>query len=658
MRKLILLFILFHQSFLSAGQNPIARLDSVYNYCLQNSTDTNALYVLNSGITRLSSNHFDTCLYYAKEQVRMAKDAKNAEMEARGYNLLGMCVEFGGNLDSAIALYNIAATVALNNNRQKALIDIYNNLGIVYSFKGYYEFSLEHSFKALQIAEELQDSSRISSQYNNIGLRYSELDNSELAIEYYLKSVEIKIKLNSNDGHLINSYTNLGREYYINKEYEKSIQFYLKALRLSKPRNDYYKIAGCYQGLAFVSFRMGDLSTASLYNDSLYTVASKGGDEYDMMNYELMRSNLLVEKGDYQEAIVLLRKVREWHEVNGYYSSLKDVYLAVSKAFEKAGILDSALYFMEKYAHVKDTIFSDNKDLANKQLREYRNAKMQQELALKEKSIDHQKSLKNTFIVIGILLLLILMGIGNRFYVAIKTRKSLAEKNKLIELERDRSEKLLLNILPYEVAEELKETGESVARNFEEVTVLFSDFKEFTQKAEEMNATELVSELNICFKAFDLILDSYKIEKIKSIGDAYMAASGLSSNPDTNAADVVQAALEMQAFVTKHKEDRMAAGLPYFEMRVGLHTGPVVAGIVGVKKFQYDIWGDTVNTASRMESTGEVGKVNISQATYELLQGDPDFIFESRGLISAKGKGELKMFFVTRKGSSEDYATA
>ena len=160
---------------------------------------------------------------------------------------------------------------------------------------------------------------------------------------------------------------------------------------------------------------------------------------------------------------------------------------------------------------------------------------------------------------------------------------------------------------------------------------------------------ELVAEINSCFEAFDGVMGKYGIEKIKTIGDAYMAAGGLPISSEGSVKNTVMAALEIQAFIGKRKAERDTKGLPAFEMRVGIHTGPIVAGIVGVKKFQYDIWGDTVNTASRMESNGEAGKVNISQTTYELLKADPEFMFESRGKIEVKGKGELEMWFVRLK---------
>jgi len=175
-------------------------------------------------------------------------------------------------------------------------------------------------------------------------------------------------------------------------------------------------------------------------------------------------------------------------------------------------------------------------------------------------------------------------------------------------------------------------------------------FKEASSGLDSLSSfsKEMVEEINTCFKAFDEIVGTHDIEKIKTIGDAYMAAGGLPI-PDSQAASkTILAALEMQSFIIDRKKERDLLGLPAFEMRVGVNTGPVVAGIVVVKKLQYDIWGDTVNTASRMESSGAVGKVNINESTYELLKDDAQFCFESSGKIIAKGKGEIQMYFVSK----------
>ena len=232
-----------------------------------------------------------------------------------------------------------------------------------------------------------------------------------------------------------------------------------------------------------------------------------------------------------------------------------------------------------------------------------------------------------------------------------RTAEVVAEKAEVerqslvIQKEKEKSEELLLNILPAEVAEELKEKGYTTARAFDEATILFSDIKGFTHVAEKMTAKELVKEIDTYFSAFDRIMQKYGLEKIKTIGDAYIAAGGLPEGNTANASKVVEAAIAMQKVVEEFGRERAAAGHPYFELRIGSHTGPVVAGVVGIKKFQYDIWGDTVNMAARMEQSGEPGKINISQYTYELIRND--FVCVHRGKVEAKNKGEVDMYFVT-----------
>ena len=209
-----------------------------------------------------------------------------------------------------------------------------------------------------------------------------------------------------------------------------------------------------------------------------------------------------------------------------------------------------------------------------------------------------------------------------------------------IQKEKKRSDSLLLDILPAEVAEELKEKGYSDARQFEEVTVLFTDFKGFTNHAENLTAHDLVKEINECFSGFDNILHKHGIEKIKTVGDAYLAASGLPVADTNHAEHMIDAAIEIKDFMLERKKQNPAS----FEVRIGIHSGHVVAGIVGVKKFANDIWGDTVNIAARMEQNSEAGKINISQSTYDLVKDK--FNCEYRGEIEAKNKGKLKMYFI------------
>jgi class 3 adenylate cyclase len=227
--------------------------------------------------------------------------------------------------------------------------------------------------------------------------------------------------------------------------------------------------------------------------------------------------------------------------------------------------------------------------------------------------------------------------------IEVVKQKENAEKQKVIaEEQRKKSDDLLLNILPAEIAEELKTSGSSEARSYNNVTVIFTDFVNFTEISSNLNPKELVSEIDRNFKAFDLIIEKHNIEKIKTIGDAYMAVCGLPVETDDHAERAILAAIDIRDYIEENKKN---GGL--FEVRIGVHSGPVVAGIVGIKKFAYDIWGDTVNTASRMESNSIPNKINISGDSFELVKDI--FSCEHRGKIEAKGKGEVDMYFVERK---------
>jgi len=212
------------------------------------------------------------------------------------------------------------------------------------------------------------------------------------------------------------------------------------------------------------------------------------------------------------------------------------------------------------------------------------------------------------------------------------------------QLERKRSEDLLLNILPEEIANELKQFGKSYARKHDEVTVLFADIKGFSTIAENLSAEELVNQLDECFRAFDHIVEKHGLEKIKTVGDAYVCACGLPKPVPDNAVRAVKAALDMLNFIKGFAVTKTIQDLPAFDFRIGIHTGPVITGVVGLKKFTYDIWGDAVNMAARMEQHGEAGKINISGSTYALIKDK--FKCTYRGKIEAKNKGEVDMYFV------------
>jgi class 3 adenylate cyclase len=249
-------------------------------------------------------------------------------------------------------------------------------------------------------------------------------------------------------------------------------------------------------------------------------------------------------------------------------------------------------------------------------------------------------------------LLFALLGIvailAGAFYLRYLTtknhNKTLEALNAAIKEEKMRSENLLLNILPAVIAEELKNKGAAQARHYDYASVLFTDFVNFTSIAERLNPQELVSELDYCFRNFDDITKKHDLEKIKTIGDSYMCASGIPTPNPQHAQNIVRAAIEIQHFLETWNTQRLQQGKPLFETRIGIHTGPLVAGVVGTNKFAYDIWGDTVNVAARMESQGEAGRINISKNTYELVKNE--FTCAYRGEIETKNKGKIEMYFV------------
>jgi adenylate cyclase len=317
---------------------------------------------------------------------------------------------------------------------------------------------------------------------------------------------------------------------------------------------------------------------------------------------------------------------------------LKDLYKDMSAAYAKNNDFPNAYLFKSFYSDIKDSLYTlETKKKLNQLQFDFVLKKKQGEIVLKEAKIKSEKQARMGM-TIGLGLLLIIAFIIYRNYL------QKAKINKILDKQKAQIEQLLLNILPKEVASELQISGRSKPRHFEKVSVLFTDFKGFTSIADKLSPEEVVYELNECFMAFDSIMEKYDLEKIKTIGDAYMCAGNIPSpNPD-HVYKIIKAATEIQDFMKKHNDRRAEKGQEGWEIRIGVHVGPVVAGVVGKKKYAYDIWGSTVNIASRMESNGTPGRVNISAAAYEIVKDR--FECSHRGKIYAKNLGELDMYFV------------
>ncbi|MDP4953327.1 MAG: tetratricopeptide repeat protein, partial [Flavobacteriales bacterium] len=435
--------------------------------------------------------------------------------------------------------------------------------------------------------------------------------------------------------------SNIGDIYAEQGNISQAFKYYERSRDLNQEIGDIYGLSGAFSSIGRLYEKEGQLSLAlDAYEKALSLVQEVGMmQEIAIKQTDLGRFYLL--QGDHKKAMNYCQKAYTTSKENGAILTQNSACECLYSVNKEIGDQAEALSFFEEMAVLKDSIYNDDntRKLTQIQMKyEFskqeaaRQAEQDKKDALAQEELQRQKLVRNSFMG-GFAVVLMFAGVF------------LSQRNR-IGKEKQRSEALLLNILPEETALELKEKGSADAKLIDEVSVLFTDFKGFTAMSEQLSPKELVQDLHQCFSLFDEICEKHGVEKIKTIGDAYMAAGGLPSPNNTHAKDVVLAALEMAEVVEKGKHDKIAKNLPYFEVRVGVHTGPVVAGIVGVKKFQYDIWGDTVNTASRMESSGEVGKVNLSQSTYQLLKDNKDFTFESRGKIKAKGKGEIEMYFV------------
>ncbi len=400
---------------------------------------------------------------------------------------------------------------------------------------------------------------------------------------------------------------NLGGIKGMSGDIDSAYYFFNIAAKNARQSSDMDNYMSLLINLARLDSEKKRYSHASSLLDTVYALADTLKNMEKLAKVQRVRANLYAAKKDYTSAYNYLL---DFIDIRENYLNEERVK-AVTEMMEK--------YESEKKARQIQQLKLDNLDAT-----------------LKTERITNTR---NHYLYLGLVVLLIAVGSLGRLRYVHRSRSA-------IQREKDISEGLLLNILPAAVAEELKLKGSAEAKQYDLATILFSDFKSFTTISEGLSAKDLVEEINFCFKAFDGIMTRYGIEKIKTIGDSYMAAGAIPDMNTASAFDVVMAAFEMQQVITDRKKERDEQQLPAFEMRVGIHSGPVVAGIVGVKKFQYDIWGDTVNTASRMESSSEVGQVNISEATYQLVKDNPNLVFTYRGMVKVKGKGEMHMYFV------------
>ncbi len=473
-------------------------------------------------------------------------------------------------------------------------------------------------------------------------------------MEYYTRCLAIRQRIGEPSG-LATVIGNLGCVLEEMGQLDSALVHHRRhlAMRLRAGQQEWLPI--CYSNLGACFDKLGLSDSALHYLDvalELFTERERSGNARCTAIGE--RGMALLHVGRAADALIACKEALNLALAFGDLPMQEKCYNCLYQAYRSQGNAPRALWAHLAHVAVRDSIRGEEraKDLTRIELTYRFNQQLLMDSLVRieerhqaeltsERRVSHERDQKRVFLFGGIGLLILAGGLWSRLR---HTNRS----QRLIRLERDRSDKLLLNILPGTVAEELKTHGRAEARSVEGVSVLFTDFLGFTSLCERLSARELVQEVDTCFRAFDGIVAKHRIEKIKTIGDAYMCAGGLPGPRAHSARDTVLAALEMQEWLSRRAASQNSQPKPIFAMRVGIHTGQVVAGIVGDSKFQYDIWGDTVNTAARLENAGIAGEVNISAATYEEIKDCPGFTFTPRGLVEVKGKGALQMYYVRR----------
>jgi adenylate cyclase len=612
---------------------------------------------------------YDQALECMFRVLKIREETGDKKSLANSYSAIAGVYHVKCDYKRALEYYDKCSEIAIETDNKKAMILVACNVGLLYRDQGETGKALQSFFNALKIAEADGDLLDAATVNGNIGNIYKSLGEGEKALEYYNGALE-QFERIGNKGGIARIKNSMGQLYKNQKDYTRALECYFASIKIDESINNRVGVA----------IALGDVGKVYKYQHN-YTMAI----EYLQQSLEISRgigrkrgvANTLVDIGDCFLSIVtdtfaintnisapaevfisrkrpvnliprgraaILRSAIDYLsrglnlaiELN-IPDDIMEAYGSISKAYRLSGAYENALMASENYFAIKDSLFSkenNEKILKIGMKNEYDRKHLTDSLKVAEKekiaSINLQKQKSYTYMgLAGILLLA-----GFSFFIVKERGKS--------ETARKQSDDLLLNILPEEVATELKSTGATTAKHFDNVSVIFTDFVNFTQASESMGAQNLIDELHACFKKFDEISDKYNIEKIKTIGDAYLAVAGLPTADPKHAENIVRTAIEINAFM----KDRLSkiGSERTFKVRIGIHTGSVVAGIVGVKKFAYDIWGDTVNTAARMEQNSESGRINISQTTYELVKDK--FTCEYRGEVEAKGKGVMKMYYV------------
>lgn len=519
----------------------------------------------------------------------------------------------------------------------------YLHLGNAYKDKGNNDLALDSYFKSLSYAVKLKDLAKIGTRKIVIADLYSEIGNASNAIKYYNQGIEMLRKTSDTIGLGI-GLLNAGDEYVNQKKYEKALQYFDESYVIFKQLDYQEGIAYNLGNKGMIYAEQGKDEVAEDLINQAISILEKEKDYYAISVYLTYMSDIYSRKRHWSTALNYSNKSLKLASIYGLKEQISEAHLQLSELYQRLGNTNKAFQHYKNHIQFRDSVTNLASIQKMADIRtDYEVSQKQTEVDLLEKeALIQQLTEKRQRIIIyatSMVLLLVSVVVFGLF----RRNKYINKTKLIIEEERNRSENLLRNILPEETALELKQNGKVKAKKFDQVTVMFTDFERFTHYAENLSPEKLVESVDFYFSKFDKIIEKHGLEKIKTLGDAYMCAGGLPFPVKNHVQSMLLAAFEIRDFVANSKQNN-GQDNTRFNVRIGMNTGPVVAGVVGIKKFAYDIWGDTVNVASRMESSSISGEINVSENTYVLIKDD--FDCEYRGRIKVKNRGMMKMYFV------------
>jgi len=429
---------------------------------------------------------------------------------------------------------------------------------------------------------------------------------------------------------------NAGDTYFNNEKYDKALAYFEESGYIFNELNYTVGIAYNLGNVGMVYAEQGKDALAEKNMNEAIIILEKTKDYYPISVYLTYMSDIYLRKGNFAQALKYAKRSFDLAEKNGLKEQISDASLKLSELYDHNGNFEASNAYLKNFYIYRDSVLNIESIEHMADLRtDFEVSQKQTEVDL---LMEKQRNQKITVVATIVALALIMVLAGGLF----RRNRFIQKTTAIIKNEKERSDLLLLNILPEETAKELKDNGKVIPKKFDSVTVMFTDFRAFTKYSQYLTPELLVKSVDYHFSKFDAIMEKYGLEKIKTMGDAYMCAGGLPFPCEDHAEKMMHAAFEIIEFIDDIKNDEVR-DISSFDIRIGIHTGPVVAGVVGTKKFAYDIWGDTVNIASRMESNSDPGRINISEITYELIKDT--FDCEFRGEIQAKNKGMMKMYF-------------